>query len=189
VCRPPDRKALFRDRAFDPKLTAVTGPIASIRPRVRCKLTAMWKARRCGSALFAQASTASSDGAVNAMHDSFMPLSGAILLGNMMVDEVIFGAPGSGLWGVLLFCLVAVFLAGLMIGRTPEFVGKKIEQREMKMTMLALLVAPAVILGLTAAACALPAGRRSAMPGRTVFPKSSMPIPRRRRPTAARSPG
>jgi potassium-transporting ATPase potassium-binding subunit len=111
-----------------------------------------------GSALFAQVSTASSDGAVNSMHDSFMPLSGAILLGNMMVDEVIFGAPGSGLWGMLLFCLVAVFLAGLMIGRTPEFIGKKIEQHEIKMTMLALLVAPAAILGLTAAASVLPAG-------------------------------
>jgi potassium-transporting ATPase potassium-binding subunit len=111
-----------------------------------------------GSALFAEASTASSDGAVNSMHDSFMPLSGAILLGNMMVDEVIFGAPGSGLWGMLLFCLVAVFLAGLMIGRTPEFIGKKIEAREMKMTMLALLVTPAAILGLTAVACVLPAG-------------------------------
>ncbi len=112
-----------------------------------------------GSALFAEASTASSDGAVNSMHDSFMPLSGVVLLGNMMVDEVIFGAPGSGLWGMLLFCLVAVFLAGLMIGRTPEFIGKKIEAREMTMTMLAILVAPAAILMLTALASVIPAGR------------------------------
>jgi K+-transporting ATPase ATPase A chain len=111
-----------------------------------------------GSALFAEASTASSDGAVNSMHDSFMPLSGVVLLGNMMVDEVIFGAPGSGLWGMLLFCLVAVFMAGLMIGRTPEFIGKKIEAREMTMTMLAVLVAPASILMLTAVACVVPAG-------------------------------
>jgi potassium-transporting ATPase potassium-binding subunit len=111
-----------------------------------------------GSALFAEASTASSDGAVDAMHDSFLPLSGAILFGNMMVDEVIIGAPGSGLWGILLFCLVAVFIAGLMIGRTPEFVGKKIEAREIKMTMLALLCAPALILGLTALASVVPAG-------------------------------
>ena len=70
------------------------------------------------SALFANVSTASSDGAVNSMHDSFMPLSGGILLANMMIDEVIVGAPGSGLFGVLLFCIVAVFLGGLMIGRT-----------------------------------------------------------------------
>jgi potassium-transporting ATPase potassium-binding subunit len=111
-----------------------------------------------GSTLFAEASTASSDGAVNSMHDSFMPLSGVVLLGNMMVDEVIFGAPGSGLWGMLLFCLVAVFLAGLMIGRTPEFIGKKVEAREMTMTMLAVLVAPAAILVLAAAASVTPAG-------------------------------
>jgi len=111
-----------------------------------------------GSALFAEASTASSDGAVNSMHDSYMPLSGMILLTNMMLDEVIFGAPGSGLWGMLLFCLIAVFLAGLMIGRTPEFIGKKIEKREMTMTMLAVLVAPAAILLLTATASVVPAG-------------------------------
>jgi K+-transporting ATPase ATPase A chain len=111
-----------------------------------------------GSSLFAEASTASSDGAVDSMHDSFRPLSGAFLLGNMMIDEVIFGAPGSGLWGMLLFCLVAVFLAGLMIGRTPEFVGKKIESFEIRMTILALLCAPAAILVLTAVACVVPAG-------------------------------
>jgi potassium-transporting ATPase potassium-binding subunit len=111
-----------------------------------------------GSALFAEISTASSDGAVNAMHDSFMPLSGAILMANMMIDEVIFGAPGSGLWGMLLFALVSVFLAGLMIGRTPEFLGKKIEEREIKMTALALLVAPAAILGLTAVASVIAPG-------------------------------
>ncbi len=111
-----------------------------------------------GSALFAEASTASSDGAVNAMHDSFQPLSGAVLLGNMMMDEVIFGAPGSGLWGILLFSLVAVFFAGLMIGRAPEFTGKRIEMREIKMTALALLCAPSVTLGLTAVACVVSAG-------------------------------
>jgi K+-transporting ATPase ATPase A chain len=111
-----------------------------------------------GSALFAEISTASSDGAVDAMHDSFMPLSGTILMANMMVDEVIFGAPGSGLWGMLLFALVAVFIAGLMIGRTPEFIGKKIEEREIKMTALALLVAPAAILGLTAVASVIAPG-------------------------------
>jgi potassium-transporting ATPase potassium-binding subunit len=105
-----------------------------------------------GSALFAEVSTASSDGAVNSMHDSFLPLSGGILLANMMVDEVIVGAPGSGLYGMLLFCIIAVFLAGLMIGRTPEYVGNKIAASEVKMTILALICIPAATLGLTAIA-------------------------------------
>ncbi len=111
-----------------------------------------------GSVLFADVSTASSDGAVDAMHDSFMPLSGGVLLGNMMVDEVIVGAPGSGLYGMLLFCIVTVFLAGLMIGRTPEFIGKKIGSSEIKMTILALICVPAATLGLTAVACVVPPG-------------------------------
>ena len=111
-----------------------------------------------GSALFANVSTASSDGAVNSMHDSFLPLSGGILLANMMVDEVIVGAPGSGLFGMLLFCIVAVFLAGLMIGRTPEYVGKKIGSAEVKMTILALIAVPLATLGLTAIACVVGPG-------------------------------
>ncbi|HXX05086.1 MAG TPA: potassium-transporting ATPase subunit KdpA [Xanthobacteraceae bacterium] len=111
-----------------------------------------------GSALFAEVSTASSDGAVNSMHDSFLPLSGGILLANMMVDEVIVGAPGSGLYGMLLFCIVAVFIAGLMIGRTPEYVGKKIGSTEIKMTILALICVPAAALGLAAVACILEPG-------------------------------
>jgi K+-transporting ATPase ATPase A chain len=110
------------------------------------------------SALFATVSTASSDGAVDAMHDSFMPLSGLILLANMMLDEVIVGGPGSGLFGMLLFAVVAVFVAGLMIGRTPEYLGKKIEANEIKMTMLVLLTVPAFILVLSATAAVLPAG-------------------------------
>ena len=73
------------------------------------------------SSLFATVATASSDGAVNAMHDSFTPLGGAVLMANMMLDEVIVGAPGSGLFSILLFAIVAVFIAGLMIGRTPEY--------------------------------------------------------------------
>ena len=111
-----------------------------------------------GSALFAEASTASSDGAVNAMHESFSPLGGGILLANMMVDEVIIGGPGSGLYGMLLFCIVAVFMAGLMIGRTPEYVGKKIGSSEMKLTILALIAVPAATLGLTAIACVVQPG-------------------------------
>jgi potassium-transporting ATPase potassium-binding subunit len=110
------------------------------------------------SALFATVTTASSDGAVNAMHDSFMPLSGLVLMANMMLDEVIVGGPGSGLFGILLFAIVAVFAAGLMIGRTPEYLGKKIESNEVKMTMLALLCVPAFILGMGAVAAVLPAG-------------------------------
>jgi K+-transporting ATPase ATPase A chain len=110
------------------------------------------------SALFATVTTASSDGAVNAMHDSFMPVSGLVLLTNMMLDEVIVGGPGSGLFGMLLFAMVAVFIAGLMIGRTPEYLGKKIEANEIKMTMLVLLTVPAFILGLGAVAAVLPAG-------------------------------
>jgi K+-transporting ATPase ATPase A chain len=111
-----------------------------------------------GSALFSALSTATSDGAVNAMHDSTMPLSGLVLLSNMMLDEVIIGGPGSGLYGMLLFAVVAVFVGGLMIGRTPEYVGNKIEAREIKMAMLAILAVPAALLSLTAIAVVLPAG-------------------------------
>jgi potassium-transporting ATPase potassium-binding subunit len=110
------------------------------------------------SALFANLSTASSDGAVNSMHDSFMPLSGLVLMGNMMLDEVIVGGPGSGLFGMLLFVIVTVFVAGLMIGRTPEYLGNKIGANEVKMAMLALLVPPLFILGMPAIATVLPAG-------------------------------
>jgi K+-transporting ATPase ATPase A chain len=110
------------------------------------------------SALFATVTTASSDGAVNAMHDSFMPLSGLVMMANMMLDEVIVGGPGSGLFGILLFAFVAVFVTGLMIGRTPEYLGKKIEGNEVKMTMLALLCVPFFILGIAAVAAVLPSG-------------------------------
>jgi potassium-transporting ATPase potassium-binding subunit len=111
-----------------------------------------------GSALFANVTTASADGAVNAMHDSFTPLGGGMVMANMMLDEVIVGAPGSGLFGMLLFALVAVFVAGLMVGRTPEYLGKKIQSAEVKMAVLALLIVPATILVLTSVAAVLPAG-------------------------------
>jgi K+-transporting ATPase ATPase A chain len=110
------------------------------------------------SALFGAVTTASSDGAVEAMFDSFMPLGGFVAMANMMLDEVVVGGPGSGLFGILLFAIIAVFVAGLMIGRTPEYLGKKIESAEVKMTMLALLAVPSAILGLTAVACVVPAG-------------------------------
>jgi K+-transporting ATPase ATPase A chain len=110
------------------------------------------------SALFAVITTAASCGAVNAMHDSFMPLGGMVPLVNILLGEIIIGGVGSGLYGMLLFAILAIFLAGLMVGRTPEYVGKKIEAREVKMTMLAILCLPLVILGFTALASVLPAG-------------------------------
>lgn len=110
------------------------------------------------SALFATATTAASCGAVNAMHDSFMPLGGMVALINMQLGEIIVGGVGAGLYGVLLFAILTVFIAGLMVGRTPEYVGKKIEAKEVKMTMLAILCLPFAILGLTALAVVLPAG-------------------------------
>ena len=111
-----------------------------------------------GSALFANVTTDTSDGAVNAMHDSFTPLGGGMLMANIMMDEVIIGAPGSGLFGMLLYAIIAVFVAGLMVGRTPEYLGKKIQSAEVKMAILALLVVPATMLGLAAVAVVLPMG-------------------------------
>src|SRR5262245_27364206 len=110
------------------------------------------------SALFAVITTAASCGAVNAMHGSFMALGGMIPLINMQLGEIIFGGVGAGMYGMLLFVIIAVFVAGLMVGRTPEYVGKKIEAREVKMTMLAVLCLPLSILGFTALATVLPAG-------------------------------
>ncbi len=98
------------------------------------------------SALFATVTTDASCGAVNAMHDSFTPLGGLVPLFNIMTGEVIFGGVGAGLYGILLYCIVAVFIAGLMVGRTPEYLGKKIEQKEVKMAMLAIVATAASIL-------------------------------------------
>jgi len=108
------------------------------------------------SALFAVVTTAASCGAVNAMHDSFTALGGMIPLINMQLGEIIIGGVGAGLYGMLLFVVIAIFVAGLMVGRTPEYVGKKIEAREVKMAMLAILVLPLMYLGWTALAVALP---------------------------------
>ncbi|TKT77407.1 potassium-transporting ATPase subunit KdpA [Aquamicrobium sp. LC103] len=113
------------------------------------------------SALFAVVTTAASCGAVNAMHDSFMPLGGLIPLLNMQLGEVIVGGVGAGLYGMLLFVILAIFIAGLMVGRTPEYLGKKIEAKEVKMAMLAILSLPLAILGFTAMAVVLPAGLAS----------------------------
>ena len=111
------------------------------------------------SSLFAVVTTAASCGAVNAMHDSFTALGGMVPMWLMQIGEVVFGGVGSGLYGMLLFVLLAVFIAGLLIGRTPEYLGKKIDVREMKMTALAILVTPALVLLGTALAMMTEAGR------------------------------
>ncbi|NDO82525.1 potassium-transporting ATPase subunit KdpA [Citrobacter sp. NCU1] len=111
------------------------------------------------SSLFAVVTTAASCGAVVAMHDSFTALGGMVPMWLMQIGEVVFGGVGSGLYGMLLFVLLAVFIAGLMIGRTPEYLGKKIDVREMKMTALAILVTPALVLLGTALAMMTDAGR------------------------------
>jgi K+-transporting ATPase ATPase A chain len=108
------------------------------------------------SSLFAVVTTAASCGAVNAMHDSFTALGGMIPLINMQLGEIIVGGVGAGLYGMLLFVVLAIFVAGLMVGRTPEYVGKKIEAREVKMAMLAILVLPLMYLGWTSVAVVLP---------------------------------
>jgi potassium-transporting ATPase potassium-binding subunit len=108
------------------------------------------------SALFATVTTDASCGAVNGMHDSFMPLGGLVPLVNMMLGEVIFGGVGAGLYGMLIFVILAVFIAGLMVGRTPEYLGKKIESFDVKMAMLFVLVFPLSILGFTAVSLMMP---------------------------------
>jgi potassium-transporting ATPase potassium-binding subunit len=109
-----------------------------------------------GSALFAVITTAASCGAVNAMHDSFTALGGMIPLINMQLGEIIVGGVGAGLYGMLIFIIIAIFVAGLMVGRTPEYVGKKIEAKEVKMAMLAILILPLMYLGWTAVAVVYP---------------------------------
>ncbi|MFZ0244809.1 potassium-transporting ATPase subunit KdpA [Candidatus Binatus sp.] len=113
------------------------------------------------SAMWATVTTDTSCGAVNAMHDSFTPLGGLVPMVNMQLGEVIFGGVGSGLYGIIVMAVLAVFIAGLMVGRTPEYLGKKIEAREMKLAMLYVLIFPAVILIPTALASVLPAGLSS----------------------------
>ena len=111
------------------------------------------------SVLWAAATTAASNGSVNSMHDSYTPLGGLTPMWLMQLGEVIFGGVGSGLYGLLIFAIVAVFIAGLMVGRTPEYLGKKIEAFEMKMAALVILIPPMMVLGGTALAVSLDAGR------------------------------
>ncbi|MFM8332036.1 MAG: potassium-transporting ATPase subunit KdpA, partial [Candidatus Methylumidiphilus sp.] len=113
------------------------------------------------SALWAVATTAASNGSVNAMHDSFTPLGGLAPMWLMQLGEVVFGGVGSGLYGMIVFALVAVFVAGLMIGRTPEYLGKKIEAFEVKMAAIVILIPPFMVLGGAAVAVSLDAGTSS----------------------------
>jgi len=108
------------------------------------------------SALFATVATDTSTGAVNSMHDSYMPLGGMVPMVNMMLGEVVFGGVGSGMYGMLIFVILSVFIAGLMVGRTPEYLGKKIESFDVKMTMLYVLIFPLSILGFSAIALMMP---------------------------------
>ncbi|MDX2117159.1 MAG: potassium-transporting ATPase subunit KdpA [Planctomycetota bacterium] len=117
------------------------------------------------SALWAAATTAASNGSVNAMHDSYTPLGGLIPMWLMQLGEVVFGGVGSGLYGMLMFVIVAVFVAGLMVGRAPEYLGKKIEPFEMKMAMICVLVPCAIVLVGTAVAVLVPEGNTTSNPG------------------------
>jgi len=115
------------------------------------------------SVLWAAATTAASNGSVNSMHDSYTPLGGLVPLFLMQFGEVVFGGVGSGLYGMIVFAIIAVFVAGLMVGRTPEYLGKKIEPYEMKMASLLILIMPMIVLGLTGLAVSLNAGTSSVL--------------------------
>jgi K+-transporting ATPase ATPase A chain len=117
------------------------------------------------SAIWAATTTAASNGSVNSMHDSYTPLGGLVLLVMMQLGEVVFGGVGSGLYGMLVFVIVAVFVAGLMVGRTPEYLGKKIEVHEMKMASLLILIMPTTVLSLTALAVVTGAGKAGPLNG------------------------
>jgi K+-transporting ATPase ATPase A chain len=150
---------LAAEQAGNPKLSALG--VDAIASPLQAGGNMEGKEVRCGiasSALWATATTAASNGSVNAMHDSFTPLGGLVPLWLIEFGEVVFGGVGSGLYGMLAFAIVAVFIGGLMVGRTPEYLGKKIEAFEMKMASLVILLPSAVILLGSAIACVVPAG-------------------------------
>ncbi len=156
------------EQAGNPALAA----LGVDQSRRHCRPAATWKARKRASAssiprCWATATTAASNGSVNAMHDSFTPLGGLVPMWLMQLGEVIFGGVGSGLYGMLAFAIVAVFIAGLMVGRTPEYLGKKIEAYEMKMASLVVLIPCALVVIGTAIARAR---RRPAPPSMTTNP-------------------
>ena len=154
--------AYWAESAGNPRLTALgveqNVQIAQSGGNMEGKETRFGVAR---SALFATVTTATSTGAVNSMHDSFTPLGGLIPLLMMQFGEVILGGVGSGLYGMLVFAIIAVFIAGLMVGRTPEYLGKKIEAYEMKRAALLILIMPIVVLGFTAVAVVTESGTSS----------------------------
>ena len=145
---------------------------------------------RALGAVRGHATTAASNGSVNAMHDSFTPLGGLVPMWLMQLGEVIFGGVGSGLYGMLVFAIIAVFIAGLMIGRTPEYLGKKIEAFEMKMASIAILITPLVVLVGTAIAVLARRRHAPASPtrARTASRRSCTRSPRPATTTAAPSP-
>jgi len=108
------------------------------------------------SALFATVTTDASCGAVNSMHDSFMPLGGLVPMANILLGEIVFGGVGAGMYGMLVFVVASVFIAGLMVGRTPEYLGKKIEAYDVQMSMLYLLIFPLIILGFSSVSVLMP---------------------------------
>jgi K+-transporting ATPase ATPase A chain len=110
------------------------------------------------SILYSVTTTVTSNGSVNCMHDSLSPLSGMVAMFNMMLGEIIFGGVGSGLYGMVIFIILTVFIAGLMVGRTPEYLGKKVEAFEVKMAILGILASSIVIKLFSAIACSVPAG-------------------------------
>jgi potassium-transporting ATPase potassium-binding subunit len=152
--------AVTQEQAGTPQLAALGVDLAASETQSGGNMEG--KETRFGitnSALWAAVTTAASNGSVNSMHDSYTPLGGLVPMFLMQLGEVIFGGVGSGLYGMLAFAIVAVFIAGLMVGRTPEYLGKKIEAFEMKMASLVILIPCAVVLGFTALAVATPAGQ------------------------------
>ncbi len=152
--------AYAAEAAGNPRLAALCAYLSASDLQPCCNMEG--KEVRFGiprSALFATLTTATSTGAVDSMHDSFTPLGGLVLLTMMMLGEVALGGVGYGLYGMLVFVIVAVFVAGLMVGRTPEYLGKKIEATEIKLASILILIMPLLVLGLTAVAVLAPQGR------------------------------
>ena len=152
--------AALQEQAGTPQLAALGVDLAASEQQAGGNMEG--KETRFGvvnSALWAAVTTAASNGSVNSMHDSYTPLGGLVPMFLMQLGEVIYGGVGSGLYGMLAFAIVAVFIAGLMVGRTPEYLGKKIEAFEMKMASLVILIPCAVVLGFTALAVVTPAGK------------------------------
>ena len=177
------------------RLAGAAATRASTSRRGTGSRAATWPTRRCASArrappIWTVATSDASNGSVNGGFDAQTPAGGAVPLVNLFLGEVIFGGVGSGLYGMFFYILIAVFVAGLMVGRTPEWLGKKIEAREIKIAALGALFVPTMVLTLTAISIvdALRASRRSTTPASTASPRPSTPTTPSRTTTAARSP-